>query len=173
MAEIDYSKRSFNYYPTGAIVYAKCIDGRWSKPVATNDFNLSLHCFAGIFHYAPSCFEGLKAYRGVDGRVRMFRPDENAKRMDSSARYLDPLAVKFIARRTAAIITAGNYGTMGFGVGARVGVAGVNTVIIFANKTALAGAALMFVAPFVSGGAAGKTGRHAGFPMDFVGDGVA
>ena len=89
MAEIDYSKRSFNYYPTNSIVYAQCIDGRWSKPVVTSDFNLSLHCFAGIFHYAPSCFEGLKAYRGADGRVRRFRPDENARRMISSAQYLD------------------------------------------------------------------------------------
>ncbi|MBR5064327.1 MAG: aminotransferase class IV, partial [Bacteroidales bacterium] len=89
MAEIDYSKRSFNYYPTNAIVFSKCIDGRWSKPEVTNDFNFSVHCFGGVFHYAPSCFEGLKAYRGVDGRVRMFRPDENAKRMASSAQYLD------------------------------------------------------------------------------------
>ena len=89
MAEIDYSKRSFNYYPTNAIVFAKCIDGRWTKPEVTPDFNFSLHCFAGVFHYAPSCFEGLKAYRGVDGRVRLFRPDENAKRMQSSATYLD------------------------------------------------------------------------------------
>ena len=89
MAEIDYSKRSFNYYPTNAIVFAKCIDGRWTKPEVTGDFNFSLHCFAGIFHYAPSCFEGMKAYRGADGRVRLFRPDENAKRMASSANYLD------------------------------------------------------------------------------------
>ena len=48
MAEIDYSKRSFNYYPTNAIVFSKCIDGRWSKPEATNDFNFSVHCFGGV-----------------------------------------------------------------------------------------------------------------------------
>ena len=89
MAEIDYSKRSFSYYPTNAIVYATCIEGKWSKPVVTDNFNFSLHSFAGVFHYAPSCFEGLKAFRGVDGRVRLFRPDENAKRMESSAQYLD------------------------------------------------------------------------------------
>ena len=89
MSEIDYSKRSFNYYPTNAIVFSKCIGNRWSAPEVTSDFNFSLHCFAGVFHYAPSCFEGLKAYRGVDGRVRLFRPDENALRMESSARYLD------------------------------------------------------------------------------------
>ena len=89
MEPIDYSKRSFNFYPTNGIVFSKCIDGRWTKPEITNDFNLSLHCFAGVFHYAPSCFEGLKAYRGADDRVRLFRPDENAKRMESSAHYLD------------------------------------------------------------------------------------
>ena len=89
MEKIDYSKRSFAYYPTNAIVVAKYENGAWSKPEITDDFHLSVHCFAGAFHYAPECFEGLKAYRGADGRVRMFRPDENAKRMMSSATYLD------------------------------------------------------------------------------------
>lgn len=92
MAEIDYSKRSFSYYPTNAIVYSTCIEGKWSKPVVTDNFNLSLHCFAGVFHYAPCCFEGLKAFRGADGRVRLFRPDENAKRIQRSAAHLDMAA---------------------------------------------------------------------------------
>ena len=72
MPEIDYSKRSFNYYPTNAIVFAKCIDGRWTKPEVTADFNFTVHAFAGVFHYAPSCFEGLKAYRGADGTIQLF-----------------------------------------------------------------------------------------------------
>lgn len=55
----------------------------------TENFNICLNSFAGIFHYAPSCFEGLKAFRGVDGRIRLFRPDKNAKRMADSATYLD------------------------------------------------------------------------------------
>ena len=89
MKTIDYSKRSFAYYPTSFIVVARYENGVWSEPEITDDFHLSVHCFAGAFHYAPECFEGLKAYRGADGRVRMFRPDENAKRMISSAGYLD------------------------------------------------------------------------------------
>ena len=92
MQEIDYTKRKFAYYPTDAIVFAKYVDGKWGELQVTDNFNLELNCFAGIFHYAPSCFEGLKAYRGVDGKVRLFRPDENAKRMASSARYLDMAA---------------------------------------------------------------------------------
>ena len=89
MANIDFSNRSFDYYPSNAIIVAKCIDGKWTEPQVTKDFNLSVHCFAGVFHYAPSCFEGLKAYRGVDGRVRLFRADESAKRMQSAGWYLD------------------------------------------------------------------------------------
>ena len=89
MESIDYSKRSFSYYPTDAIVFTKCIDGKWTEPEVTDNFHFNLHCFAGIFHYAPSCFEGLKAFEGADGKVRLFRPAENAKRMISSARYLD------------------------------------------------------------------------------------
>ena len=89
MSDIDYSQRSFSYYPTNAIITAKCIDGVWTQPELSNSFELSLHCFAGVFHYAPSCFEGAKAYRGVDGKVRLFRPEENARRMADSAKYLD------------------------------------------------------------------------------------
>ncbi|MBR1707022.1 MAG: branched-chain amino acid aminotransferase [Bacteroidales bacterium] len=89
MAATDWSRRSFAYYPTDAIVLSRCIGGVWSTPEVTGDFKLNLHCFAGVFHYAPSCFEGLKAYQGADGRVRLFRPHENAARMAAAARYLD------------------------------------------------------------------------------------
>ena len=89
MDKTDFSKRSFSYYPTKAIVIAKYEGGAWGKPEITDDFNLSVHCFAGAFHYAPECFEGLKVFRGADNRVRMFRPQENARRMQSSAGYLD------------------------------------------------------------------------------------
>lgn len=89
MEKIDYSKRSFAYYPTQAIVTAKYEGGAWGKPEISADFNLNIHSFAGVLHYAPACFEGLKAFRGVDGTVRMFRPDENAKRLMNSAEYLD------------------------------------------------------------------------------------
>ena len=89
MKNIDWSKLSFSYTQTKALVYSRCIDGKWETPTVTEDFNICLSSFAGIFHYAPSCFEGLKAFRGVDGRIRLFRPDRNARRMADSATYLD------------------------------------------------------------------------------------
>ena len=89
MVNIDWSKLSFSYTQTRALVFSRCIDGAWEKPVVTEDFNIPLSSFAGIFHYAPSCFEGLKAFRGVDNKIRLFRPERNAKRMKDSAIYLD------------------------------------------------------------------------------------
>ena len=89
MPNIDWNNLSFSYTRTRTIVYSRCVDGKWETPVVTEDFNLVLNPFAGVFHYAPSCFEGLKVFRGVDGRLRMFRPDMNAKRMASGANYLD------------------------------------------------------------------------------------
>ena len=75
MVDIDWSKLKFSYTKTRAIVYSRCIDGEWEAPVLTEDFNIPLSSFAGVFHYAPACFEGLKAFRGVDGKIRLFRPD--------------------------------------------------------------------------------------------------
>ena len=51
-----------------------------------HDLTLSPACV--VFHYGQEMFEGLKAYRGVDGKIRLFRPDMNAKRTNNSNRRL-------------------------------------------------------------------------------------
>ncbi len=43
---------------------------------------------AAVLHYAQAVFDGLKAFRGVDGKVRLFRPDKHVERMNNSARRL-------------------------------------------------------------------------------------
>jgi branched-chain amino acid aminotransferase len=47
---------------------------------------IEMHIAATALHYGQECFEGLKAFRGKDGKVRVFRPLENAKRIQDSAR---------------------------------------------------------------------------------------
>ena len=54
MKNIDWSKLSFSYTQTKALVYSRCIDGKWETPTVTENFNICLNSFAGIFHYAPS-----------------------------------------------------------------------------------------------------------------------
>lgn len=86
---MDWSNLSFQYRKTNAIIVSTYKDGAWSPLTVSQDFDFHLSAFAGVFHYANACFEGLKAFRGADGKVRIFRPDENAKRIQSSGRHLD------------------------------------------------------------------------------------
>ncbi|PLB52679.1 branched-chain amino acid aminotransferase II [Aspergillus steynii IBT 23096] len=57
----------------------------WSAPELKPYGPFSLFPTASCLHYAHECFEGLKAYRGYDGKVRLFRPDRNARRLQMSA----------------------------------------------------------------------------------------
>jgi len=57
----------------------------WSKPLISPLHPLQCHPGAKVFHYAIELFEGMKAYRGEDGRIRMFRPDRNMARMLNTA----------------------------------------------------------------------------------------
>ncbi|XP_075838420.1 branched-chain-amino-acid aminotransferase, cytosolic isoform X1 [Microtus pennsylvanicus] len=57
----------------------------WEKPHIKPFENLSLHPAASALHYGVELFEGLKAFRGVDNKIRLFRPDLNMKRMYRSA----------------------------------------------------------------------------------------
>lgn len=59
--------------------------GGWQKPEITPIESIPLHPAAKVLHYAVEIFEGMKAYRGVDGKIRLFRPDLNMKRMNASA----------------------------------------------------------------------------------------
>ncbi|MBO5361922.1 MAG: branched-chain amino acid aminotransferase [Paludibacteraceae bacterium] len=85
---IDWNKLTFHYTETDYIVRAACKNGVWEHPYATCDKMIPIHAAATGLHYGQECFEGLKAFRGVDGQVRIFRMEENAKRMYHSAEGL-------------------------------------------------------------------------------------
>lgn len=55
-------------------------DRGWGKPLISPLHDLSLHPGIKALHYAVQLFEGMKAYRGFDGKIRLFRPDLNMKR---------------------------------------------------------------------------------------------
>ncbi|CAM9162238.1 unnamed protein product [Discosporangium mesarthrocarpum] len=56
----------------------------WHAPKITPYGDLKISPAASALHYALECFEGMKAYRGVDGKVRLFRPDLNVQRLNTS-----------------------------------------------------------------------------------------
>ena len=88
MANIDWSKLTFSYTKTNTILSTTFKNGEWSPVESHTDDYVNVSSFCGAFHYAIECFEGLKAFRGKDGRIRLFRPEENAKRLIRSAKYL-------------------------------------------------------------------------------------
>ena len=57
----------------------------WEEPRIQPLQPLNLHPASKVFHYAQELYEGMKAYRGQDGRVRLFRPELNMKRMNMTA----------------------------------------------------------------------------------------
>lgn len=59
-------------------------DGKWGELEVSSEEHINIHMAATSLHYGQTAFEGMKAFRGKDGKVRVFRMDENAKRMQSS-----------------------------------------------------------------------------------------
>ena len=88
MESMDWSALGFDYRKTDYNVRYTYTDGRWSEMVVTDDEYIRMHMSASCLHYGIELFEGLKAFRGVDGRVRLFRVHDNAERLRSSAERL-------------------------------------------------------------------------------------
>lgn len=87
MENIDWKNLGFGYIKTDWNVRSVWRDGAWSPIESTQDEYLTMHMASTCLHYGQEAFEGLKAFRGADGKVRIFRLEENAKRMIRTAEY--------------------------------------------------------------------------------------
>ncbi len=88
MENLDWASLGFNYRKTDWNVRFYYRDGKWSDMELCDSEYINMHMSAACLHYGLELFEGLKAFRGADGKIRLFRVDENAKRLQSSARKL-------------------------------------------------------------------------------------
>ena len=87
--QLDWANLGFGYVQTDKRYVCNFKNGAWEEGGLTEDANVVLNECAGVFQYAQTVFEGLKAYRTEDGRIVTFRPDLNAQRMADSARRLE------------------------------------------------------------------------------------
>ena len=87
--QLDWANLGFGYIQTEKRYVANFKNGAWEEGFLTEDATVTLNECAGVFQYAQTVFEGLKAYRTEDGRIVTFRPDLNAQRMADSARRLE------------------------------------------------------------------------------------
>ena len=85
MKDIDWANLPFGYMPTDYNVRCYYRDGKWGELEVSSEETITMHMGATCLHYGQEAFEGLKAFKGKDGKVRIFRIDENAKRMIRSA----------------------------------------------------------------------------------------
>lgn len=88
---IEWKDLGFEFRPTNShikIVYTENDDGSgsWGAPELVKEPYVNIHIGATALHYGQTCFEGLKAFTHSDNSVHLFRPDENAARMQSSCR---------------------------------------------------------------------------------------
>lgn len=85
---LDWANLGFGYMVADYRYVSNYKDGKWDDGAITTDSNITLNECAGVFQYAQTCFEGLKAYTTEDGHIVCFRPDLNAQRMVDSCERL-------------------------------------------------------------------------------------
>ena len=86
MKNLDWEHLPFGYMKTDYNVRCYYRDGKWGEIEVSSEETINMHMAAVCLHYGQEAFEGLKAYRCKDGKVRIFRPEENAARMQSPSR---------------------------------------------------------------------------------------
>lgn len=86
--DIDWANLGFSYIKTDLRYVSTWKDGNWDDGDLVEDNKLQISESSTALHYGQQCFEGLKAYRRKDGKIQLFRPDQNSKRMNNSCRRL-------------------------------------------------------------------------------------
>ena len=88
IASIDFENLKFGHTFTDHMMTCDFEDGQWQSPKIVPYGPISLEPSAKVFHYGQAVFEGMKAYKDDDDKIWMFRPDENFKRINKSAKRL-------------------------------------------------------------------------------------
>lgn len=82
--ELDWTNIGFGYRKTDYNVRGSYRDGKWGELEVSSSEFIQMHMSATCLHYGQEAFEGLKAYMGKDGKVRIFRWKDNWERLKAS-----------------------------------------------------------------------------------------
>ena len=88
MQNIDWGNLPFGYMRTDYNVRCRYANGKWGEIEVSSSEIINIHMAATCLHYGQESFEGQKAFRCPDGKIRIFRIDENAARIQSTSRGL-------------------------------------------------------------------------------------
>ncbi|MBN2039636.1 MAG: branched-chain amino acid aminotransferase [Spirochaetes bacterium] len=119
-ADLDWKNLPFNYIKTDFNVRCHYKNGKWSSPELFADENIQMHIADPCLHYGQEAFEGMKVFETVDGRIVAFRPDENAKRLQSSSKQIliPPIPEDLFLEATHKLVAANAKFVPPFGTGA-------------------------------------------------------
>ncbi|HOO72140.1 MAG TPA: branched-chain amino acid aminotransferase [Spirochaetota bacterium] len=135
-ANLDWENLPFGYVKTDYNIRFFYKNGSWDNGELHAEETLPMHMAAPCLHYGQECFEGMKAFETVDGRIVAFRPEENARRLNRSGEriYIPEIPEKMFMDALDKVITANvqyvpPFGTgaslyirpLSIGIGARVG----------------------------------------------------
>ncbi|QEH45786.1 branched-chain amino acid aminotransferase [Aggregatibacter actinomycetemcomitans] len=117
---LDWKNLGFSYIKTDYRFIARWKEGKWDNGELSTDSTLHIHEGSTALHYGQQCFEGLKAYRCKDGSINLFRPDQNAKRMQNTCdRLLMPqVPTKLFIRACKEVVKANERWVAPYGTGA-------------------------------------------------------
>ena len=141
MQNIDWNSLGFKYMDTHCHIRYVWRDGQWDAGQLVKEPYLNMHIAASCLHYGQEAFEGLKAFRCENGKVRIFRPQANGERMFNTARRtcMAQVPVEMFVDAVKRVVKANEdfvppFGTGGsmyirpllIGTGAQIGVAPSN-----------------------------------------------
>ena len=86
--DVDFDNLGFGKVYTDHMMVCDYKNGAWSMPKITPYQPITLEPSAKIFHYGQSIFEGMKGYKDSKGNILLFRPMDNCKRLNISAKRL-------------------------------------------------------------------------------------
>jgi branched-chain amino acid aminotransferase len=86
--EVDFDNLTFGSVFTDHLLECDYINGEWQTPVIKPYAPFLLDPSSRVFHYGQAIFEGMKAYKDDNDAIWLFRPDENYKRFNNSAKRM-------------------------------------------------------------------------------------
>jgi branched-chain amino acid aminotransferase len=117
---LDWSNLPFGYIKTDYNIRYYFKDGKWSTGELVEDDNITIHIASPSLHYGQEAFEGMKAFETKDGRIVVFRPEENWKRLQKTSEriLLPPMSKEMFIEAVEKVVSANKKYVPPYGTGA-------------------------------------------------------
>ncbi len=118
--DLDWSNLPFGYVKTDFNIRYFYRNGKWDEGELFSDENISIHMAAPCIHYGQEAFEGMKAFETKVGRVVVFRPEENARRLQKTCEriFIPEISEKMFLEAVKRVVSANKKFVPPYGTGA-------------------------------------------------------